>query len=162
MKKLLFTMAVLCLTVLFTHAQNIHTLTIKNVTSNDIYVIINGNTIGGVPCAPDYRSAIIAIPPGVVDYIDPTYVTGGVNNSGGTALGANGVFNTVNVFTANPNSGCSGMKMYQAGLCNGNTSFNNVPFFHYNPTATTVCQYIGSYTIKTTQTGSSSMEIAIY
>lgn len=109
MKKLLFLLAITCLTTFAATAQY-GTLTIRNESLCTIYLEVRGSTGG---CTADYTSNLLAIPAtSIVTYNNPALVPGGMVY-GMSTLSNSDFFTAVKISNADPGT-CGTYSFFQS------------------------------------------------
>lgn len=140
MKKLLFALALICISMIAAQAQPYTSLTINNNTNCTVYMVIDGNVAAGT-CSPNYQSGILGISPGSTTFTDASTVPGGMNN-GGLTLTSGDQFVAIEIHSTEPiaSNGCSPRTSYYMSDCSGGMLTSTMMNFdHWNGSTCNSC-----------------------
>ena len=132
MKKILFTLSLVCLFFSVTRAN---TITVQNLLSNPVTVYFYGVNLSGTT----FTSSYITFPPGPTTFTDPTFMPGTAPfaEPTGRVIAVFGVCNPFNLAVGSPNTGSlpSTQNVPAGNGCNGasfDISWNEPNISPYN------------------------------
>lgn len=143
MKSMFFLMAMLCLTAIGANAQYT-SLSIQNNTACTVYVELKGTT-NASGCMIDHSStSIIAIPPGITEFSDPT--DGVTMSDGGSTLGTTDKFTAVRVIDINPaGASCHTPNFVFMGDCfPGTVTYASMWLYNWTGTSCPICTTVST------------------